>query len=219
MRLIPAIYIQKGHAVSLYKGSDNEQKKTYPKAPKNYAEWFEAQGAKTLFVIDLDGDQSERLNEIRSHFHGELWWAGQVRSMEMLEDLFQRGADRIVLGHSAEPIYAEALARYGADKLIVGLKIQHTDQGPDLCEQLTGSGFTDVLVKDVNAEGTLFIPSFDLYEKCVYFSDMNVYSSGGVSDLKHLELLRRSGVKGAIISRALFEGDLNLREALAYFPS
>lgn len=218
MRLIPALYLQKGKVVSLYKGHDNEQKKVYPKAPHSYAEWFQSQGAKTLFVIDLDGDQRDRLNEIREVFEGELWWAGQVRTLEEVQTLLDHGADRIVLGHSAEPIYKEALQRFGSERLIVGMKVQHRDEGPDLCEALADSGFTEIVVKDVNAEGTLFIPSFDLFEKCVYFSQLDVYSSGGVSEFRHLELLQESGVKGAIISRAFLEHQLSLTEALRRFP-
>ncbi len=219
MRLIPAIYIQNGRVVSLYKGKENQQKKTYAKSAKTYASLFQKQGAKTLFIVDLDGDQKNKLYEIRKVFHGELWWAGKLRSLEGIGEVIKRGADRVVLGRSAKDIYESALSKYGSDRLILGLKVQHRDEGPDLCEQYANSGFKDILIKDINAEGTLFLPSFDLYEKCVYFSGLSVYSSGGVSDLKHLQLLEKSGVKGAVVSRALFENELSLAKALSLYPS
>jgi len=219
MKIIPTLYIQNGKVVSLYKGKENEQKKTYKKAAKSYATLFQSQGAKRIFIVDLDGDQAERLTEIRDSFDGELWWAGQVRSLESIQDLLERGADRIVLGASAQNIYDEALTTYGPEKLIIGFKITQREKGPDICEELSDSGFTDILIKDVNAEGTLFIPSFDLYEKCVYFSGLNVYSSGGVSDMDHLKLMSRSGVKGVMVSRAILEHQLSLEEALIHFPS
>ena len=218
VRFIPSLYIQNGKVVSFYKGNDNELKKHYPKAPKNYAHWFATQGANTLFVVDFDGYQWDRLDEIRPVFPGEIWWAGQVRDLDSIQNLLDRGANRIVLGESAQSIYSEALARFGADKLIAGLKVKHGDQGADQCEVLLGTGFTDVLVKDLNAEGTLFMPSFDIFEKCVYFSQMNVYASGGLSEERHIELLKRIGVKGAVIGRALYENKVNLKTLQRQFP-
>jgi phosphoribosylformimino-5-aminoimidazole carboxamide ribotide isomerase len=215
MRFIPSIYLQKGKVVSFYKGNDNELKKRYPKAAKNYAKIFAEQGANTIFIVDFDGDQFDKLNEIREVFPGEIWWAGQVRDLETIELLISRGANRIVLGQSAQPIFTEALAKYGPEKLIAGVKVKHSEDGADVCEALATSGFTDVLVKDLNAEGTLFMPSFDIFEKCVYFSEMNVYASGGLSEDRHIELLDRMGVKGAVIGRALYENKLSLTHLLS----
>lgn len=219
MKIIPTLYLQNGKVVSLYKGNDNEQKKTYPKAAKSYAEFFGKEGASTLFVVDLDGDQHDRLNEIREIFDGEIWWAGKVRDLETIQALLDRGANRIILGHSAESIFESALAQFGPEKLIAGIKVKHHDEGAELCEQLAETTFTDILIKDVNAEGTLFHPSFDLFEKCVYFSGKNVYSSGGIAEEMHLEWLQKIGVKGVSVARAFYENKLSLSRLLDRFPS
>lgn len=219
MKIIATLYIQNGKVVSWYKGNDNELKKTYPKAPKSYASFFNKEKADALFVVDLDGDQEARLTEIKEAFDGEIWWAGQVRTLEKIQKLLDAGAHRIVLGQSAKDIYGEALSQFGPEKLIAGIKVKHHEEGADLCEKLSESAFTDILVKDLNSEGTLFHPNFDLFEKCVYFSGKNVYSSGGVSEESHVEWLERIGVKGVVIARALYESKLSISRLKQNFPS
>lgn len=210
MLILPAIFMQKGKVVSFYKGNDNAEKKSYAKAPQSFAQQFQKQGAKRLFVIDLDGDQSIRMLPIREKFQGELWWAGKVRDMQTLEECFSNGADKVVLGQSAKAIHNQALEKYGSDKIVAGLKVKHYDDAPDICEALGGSGFKTIVLKDMNAEGTLFQPNFDLMEKCVYFSNLEVFASGGVADEQHMELLKRAGVTGVVMARALYENVLNL---------
>lgn len=214
MLIIPSLFIQNGKVISLYKGSDNESKRVYPKAPQSYAELFYRQGARILFVVDLDGDQRERLIELKQAFPGKIWWAGKLRELERLRWLFEHGVDRVVLGQSAQPIHQAALAEHGADRVMVGLKLRLADEITEHCEALSQTGFTDIIVKDLNAEGTLFQPNFDIMEKCVYFSSLKVYASGGISQAQHLQLLEESGVTGALIGRALYENELSLSNLL-----
>ncbi|QQR54853.1 hypothetical protein IPG41_06775 [Candidatus Peregrinibacteria bacterium] len=217
MRIIPNLFLQKGHAVSLYKGTENLEKKVYPRAPKNYAQWFQNQGAKTLFVVDLDGDQKDHATELRAAFKGELWWAGHVRDLATLDLLFQKGINRVVLGQNAEPIFVEALAKYGPSKLLAGIQAFHYDDVPTLCERLKGLGFSDLVVKDMNAEGTLFHPNFDLMEKAKYFSSANIFASGGVAQTNDIHLLAQAGVSGVIIGRAFYENELNVETLVQNF--
>ena len=210
MKIIPAIYIQKARVVSLYKGTDNSEKKVYQKAAKTYAELFSKQGATTLFVIDLDGDQQEKLKEIKEVFPGDIWWAGSLRSIEAITWLLSNGASRVVLGKSAKSIYKESLETYGPDKIMAGLQVQHYEDTPEFCETLGQYGFTELILKDMNREGTLFQPNFDLMEKCIYFSSLKIYSSGGLTRENDLELLRRAGVEGVIAARAFYENQLSL---------
>lgn len=217
MRIIPNLFLQKGHAVSLYKGTDNQEKKVYPRAPKNYLQWFQNQGAKTVFVVDLDGDQYERAAELRAAFDGELWWAGHVRDLATVDALFNAGIDRVVLGEKAQPIFKEALAKFGPTKLLAGLQAFHDEEVPPLCEERKAIGFTDLIVKDMNAEGTLFHPNFDLMEKAKYFSGANIFASGGVGHTNDIHLLAQAHVAGVIIGRALYENVLNLKALIQEF--
>ncbi len=217
MRIIPNLFLEHGKAVSLYKGTDNEEKKIYPKAPRSYVEWFEKQGAKTLFIVDLSGTERERLPELRAVFSGELWWAGHVRDIQSIQWLLDKGANRIVLGEHAEPIFTEALSLFGPEKLLAGIQAKHYDEVPNQAEKYAQMGFKDLVVKDMNAEGTLFHPNYDLMEKCAYFSKAKIYASGGVANTNDIHLLGHAGVKGVIIGRAFYENELNLTALQDYF--
>ena len=81
MKIIPAIFLQAGKAVSLYKGS-NDHKKVYSKSPKNYAAYFQKEGAKILEIVDLDQKNRAKLVELRSVFHGKIWWGGELKQLQ-----------------------------------------------------------------------------------------------------------------------------------------
>ena len=211
MKIIPALFIQNGKVVSLYKGKDNDQKRVYDKAPHSVAAWFNREGAKTLFVVDLEGKEQKRLPELKEHFKGEIWWAGKVRDMKTLNTLLQNGVSRVVLGASAQLIYKEALELHGSEKIFVGLQSFHYDDAPDFCEKMSGHGFKHIVIKDMNAQGTLFQPNFDVIEKCHYFSQAKVYASGGIAKTQHIDLLKQAGASGVILARALYEGQLSLK--------
>lgn len=219
MKIIPAIFLQNGHVVSLYKGNENDQKKVYPKSAKNYAELFAKKGAKVLQVIDLDGKNRDRIHEIREVFSGELWWGGHIRTMQELESLFADGASKIILGEGAAEIYSQALEKYGSEKLIAGIKFRNDPDAPDKCAELSAIGFTDIIVKDLEADGTLYHPNFDQIEKCALFSKARIYSSGGVAQYDHINYLKQANASGAVIGRALYENALDLKQLIERFES
>lgn len=214
MKIIPAIFLQNGHVVSLYKGNENDQKKVYPKSAKNYAEFFAKKGADIIEVIDLDGKNREKIHEIREVFDGELWWGGQIREIQEVESLFAYGASKVILGEGAKEIYSEALEKFGAEKLLAGIKFRNDPDAPDKCAELSAIGFTDIIVKDLEADGTLYHPNFDQIEKCVIFSKARIYSSGGVAQYDHIEYLKQAGASGAVIGRALYENALDLKRLI-----
>lgn len=214
MKIIPAIFLQNGQVVSLYKGNENDQKKIYPKSAKNYAEIFAKKGASVLEVIDLDGKNRERIHEIREVFEGEIWWGGHIRTLEEIEALFADGASRVILGEGAAEIYAQALEKFGADKVIAGIKFRNDPDAPDKCAELSRIGFSDIIVKDLEADGTLYHPNFDQIEKCVLFSKAKIYSSGGVAQYDHINYLKQANASGAIVGRALYENALDLKQLI-----
>ncbi len=218
MKIIPAIFLEAGKAVSLYKGSE-AHKKTYSKSPKNYAAYFQKEGAKILEVIDLDQKNRAKLIEIREVFHGQIWWGGGVKTIAEVESLFSDGANVVILGESASAIYSEALQKFGSEKIIAGVKFRNEPSAPEKCADLASKGFTQIIVKDMESDGTLFHPNFDQVEKAVYFSNAKIYSSGGVSETQDIELMKLAKVEGVIIARALYENRLNLSDLIHRFES
>ncbi len=216
MKIIPAIFLQAGKAVSLYKGS-NDHKKVYSKSPKNYAAYFQKEGAKILEIVDLDQKNRAKLAELRSVFHGKIWWGGGVKTIAEIESLFNDGADVVILGTSAEKIHVEALQKFGPEKIFAGVKFRNDPEAPEKCTALVEKGFTQIIVKDMEADGALFHPNFDQVEKAAYFSKAKIYSSGGISEIQDLEIMKVAKVEGVIIARALYENRLNLSELIRRF--
>ncbi|MBU0981112.1 hypothetical protein KKC94_00290 [Patescibacteria group bacterium] len=217
MLIIPAIFIQNGKAVSLYKGEDNPEKKTYHRLPEFYAKEFQEAGAKYLEVIDLDAKNRKLLPNIRAEFTGEIWWGGEVRTIEEISELLANGATRIILGTSASPIYKEALEKFGVEKIMAGLKVHSDPDAPDKCTELSDQGFKYIILHDLESQGTLFHPNFDVMEKCFIFSNAKIFASGGVADVRHIDLLKKAGVTGVIIARALYERHLDLKDLIQRF--
>lgn len=224
MEVIPALYILKGNIVALYKGS-LEQKDTYRKAPIDFAKQYERDGAPKLFLVDLDKSvhgedtNSSVFKAIRKAVSIPLICAGGVRSIDDIKACIDRGMDQIVLGVSAEEVYSDALAQFGPEKIIVGIKAKgdevQTDmerQFPlrviDFAEKLPKLGVKQVLFKDIWKESTQIGPNYDEPDRILSMLPLEVYYSGGIGEIKHLKTLKEIGVKGAIIGKALYEGEL-----------
>lgn len=232
MLIIPALYLQNGRCVSLYKGVDNDQKKIYRIDPVSAAFQFEKQGASLLHVTDLDraigkDSQQKCLASLLKKVTIPIEFAGGVRDLESIEKLFEGGVHRVVLGVSARSLIPEALKRYGPDRMVFGIKARRhfvdsdslppeSDEVLEIAEQMIKQGITQIVYKDLEREGTLFHPNYDEIERLIYFMDrgIQIFSSGGVAGLRDLQILQGIGTHGVLIGRALMEGSLSLREAI-----
>ncbi|OIP80353.1 hypothetical protein COW94_04275 [Candidatus Peregrinibacteria bacterium CG22_combo_CG10-13_8_21_14_all_44_10] len=232
MEIIPSIYLQEGKIVSWYKGKQNDQKKTYYKEPLHMARFFASEGAIKLQIIDLGGTLSgslqhtKMIKKICSGIKSEVQLGGGIRTMEEVERAFELGATRVLLGVSSIKILKEALTKYGPNKIIMGIKGNYNkvdtdftlDGGvpevTDLAKQIQKVGVTQLIYKDMQTEGAMYHPNFDMIEKIIYETDgkMDIYSSGGTADEYDLKLLRETGTKGVIIGRAFMENALDFRK-------
>lgn len=229
MEIIPGIYIVEGKTTAIYKG-DLEQTEIYRKSPLEYALSFVKQGAQTLFVVDLEADNYDVVQQIRSAVDVSIICAGKIRTMEQVKRLFDMGINKIVLGVSAEPIYKEAINTYGSDKIIVGIKAKgdevltdvKTDfplRVIDFAEKLPSYGVKSVLFKDMWKESTMVGPNYDEVDRIITMTPLKVYTAGGIGKLKHLDILKSIGTEGVIIGKALYEGNLNLQELIESYSS
>lgn len=224
MEIIPVIYILKGQLVALYKGS-LEQKDVYRVSPIDFARNMQSQGAHKLAIVDLDASEfaddrnKPLIQEIRQAVSCELMIAGRIRTMEEVDYCFQSGMNFIVLGVAAKPIYAGAIKKYGADKVLVGIKakgdevlIEEERKFPlrviDFAEGLSELGVTQVIFKDILKEGTQVNPNYDEIDRIMQMTPLKVYVAGGVGHDKNLKLLKKIGTKGAMIGKAIYEKEL-----------
>lgn len=237
MKIIPNIYLLDSKCVSLYKGKENEQKKVYFKEPFYTARLFESEGAKTLQITDLNASWSGSLyhttiiKKICGNISAEVQLAGGIRTMEEIDKAFKLGIAKVVLGVSAIHVLKEAVAKYGNDKVIFGIKGRKNKVDTDLmleggvpevtelAKEVEKIGITQIIYKDLETEGTLYHPNFDEIEKLVYETEgrMAIYSSGGIADEYDLKLLKDAGAAGVVISRAFMEDALDLRGLVERF--
>lgn len=236
MILYPAIDIRGGRCVRLIEG-DFDRETTYDSDPSSAARrWVEA-GANWLHVVDLDGAvegrpvNREAIAQIRASVDVPIQLGGGLRHLTDLEDALGGGIDRAILGTVAlrDPeLVISAVARWG-NRIAVALDARdgrlatdgwlgQTDSSAiEVAQRLAQRGVRHFIYTDIRRDGTLSGPNIEALGELVKKIDADVIASGGIASLEDIKAAAATGVTGAIIGRALYDGRVNLAEALALF--
>ena len=235
MEVIPAIDLRQGQVVRLYQG-DYERQTSYSTDPVAVAQEWEGQGAQRLHVVDLDGAKSggqenlEIVRRIASAIGIPIQLGGGLRSLDAVERALEAGATRAVLGTAAinDPALVEQVVRNsGADAVVVGVDardgfvaVHGWTEGTELTAssligQMQALGVFRFLYTDIARDGTLTEPNFDAITDLLEGTGATLLASGGVASVDHIRKLAAIGVEGAILGRALYEGTIDLTEALS----
>ena len=233
MEIIPAIDLKDGRCVRLYQGDFNMQT-TYSDEPVEVALKWQSLGATRLHIVDLDGADLgtprnlQTINRINDVVWIPLELGGGIRTMKTIEKLLKTGIDRVILGTAAveEPeLVKEACRRFG-EAIVIGIDAREgmvathgwkNETGLSAVEfamSMAKLGAKRFIYTDINRDGTLTEPNFMATFELVDAIRYPVIASGGVYSLKHVMLLNRLGVEGAIIGKALYTGDINLEQAI-----
>ncbi len=233
MNLFPAIDLIGGKAVRLVKG-DYEQVTVYSDYPVKVAKYFEDCGARYIHVVDLEGARDGTLANIdtikaiikETSLFVEV--GGGIRSMETVEKYIEAGAQRVIIGTAAvtDPEFLrEAVKKYG-NKIAVGVDIKDGFVAIkgwketsalacfDFCEQLAELGVDTIICTDISRDGLLSGTNLGLYAELSERFKMNITASGGVSTLDDVRRLAEMGMYGAILGKAIYTGNIDLRKAL-----
>lgn len=234
--LYPAIDLRGGQCVRLMQG-DYEQETVYGSDPVEIARRWERKGAEWLHLVDLDAARTgdpvnlPSIEAIVRNGHIPVQVGGGIRSRERMEHLLELGVQRLILGSAAienVALVREALATYG-DRIVIGIDAKQgyvathgwletsEVKAEVLAQQLVKDGASTFIFTDISRDGTLSGPNIEAIRHLAQTSGGKVIASGGVSslaDLIRLAQYKDDGVTGAIIGRALYTGDVNLREAL-----
>lgn len=232
MKIIPAIDIIDGKCVRLSKG-DYNTKKIYNDNPLEVAKEFEANGIEYLHLVDLDGAKSKHivnykiLKEIVLKTKLKVDFGGGLKSNEDLRIAFEAGANQITGGSIAAKnptLFLEWLTEYGPDKIILGAdcldrKIatdgwleSSTLDVVDYIANYENKGVRNVICTDISKDGMLQGASNELYKEILKTSGINLIASGGVSSIQDLIDLKGLGCQGTILGKAIYEGNINLKE-------
>ncbi|AFL85903.1 1-(5-phosphoribosyl)-5-((5-phosphoribosylamino)methylideneamino) imidazole-4-carboxamide isomerase [Belliella baltica DSM 15883] len=237
MYIIPAIDIIDGKCVRLTQG-DYGQKKEYHDSPLEMAKRFEGAGIKRLHLVDLDGAKAKKIinsEVLKSVAFGtslQVDFGGGVQSDEDIALAFELGAHQLTGGSIAvknPTLFESWIAKYGGEKIILGADAKDRKIAISGWEETTemdlidfikdyhSKGISYVICTDVAKDGLLQGPSVDLYKEIMQeIPNIKLIASGGVSSVKDLEELQKTGVYGAIVGKAYYEGRISLEELAAF---
>ena len=233
MRIIPAIDIINGECVRLSKG-DYNKKTVYSKNVLDVAKNFEDNGIQFLHLVDLDGAKENRiinnktLELISSKTSLAIDFGGGLKSEEDIKIAFQSGAKQVTLGSIAvknPELFLETLEKYGKEKIILGADARKEKIAVsgwleesqtniyDFIKEKTEDGIQYVISTDIDKDGMLEGPSFDLYEKIIGENpNIKLIASGGITSTNDLVQLKSLGCEGAIIGKALYENRITFND-------
>lgn len=237
MQLYPAIDMKGGKCVRLTQGLfDNVR--VYSDTPADMAKLWVSQGATFLHIVDLDGALAgHSVNEAAIRAIAEsvdvpIQLGGGIRSREAVKNMLALGITRCIIGTRAveQPEFIRELVQeFGADRIVVGVDAKDgmvavegwektsTLTAVELCEQMKSYGAEHIVYTDISRDGTLTGPNVAYTKMLTDETGLDVIASGGMSCMEDLQTLYESGIRGAIIGKALYENRINLTDALARF--
>ena len=235
MQIIPSIDIIHGKCVRLSEGRF-ETRKEYDVDASEMARRFALAGARFLHVVDLEGAQSghfanwSSIEEMGTVEGLRIQVGGGVRSFEDVERLIALGVERVVVGSLAlrSPQKLKRWAeRLGPEKFCIAIDLKNGEiayagwqrSAPVRLETLVPGllehGFRSFLSTDVERDGMMKGPYLELYGDLVRaFPEAQWLASGGVNSLGNLQMLMKTGVHGAIIGKAFYEGTMSYEECV-----
>jgi phosphoribosylformimino-5-aminoimidazole carboxamide ribotide isomerase len=236
MNVIPAIDLLEGRCVRLYQG-DYERSQVFNDNPVDVAKQWVEQGARRLHLVDLDGAKvgqpvnTKVIEAIVQAVSVPVQVGGGLRDRSGVKQLLDTGVEQVILGTVAveQPIIVQQLCGEFPGKIIVGIDARNgkvatrgwleTSEvaATDLAGQMSQLGAAAIIYTDIHRDGTLSGPNLDALRELANGISIPVIASGGVSsvtDLLSLLALEPLGVNGVIVGRALYTGDVSLKEAL-----
>ncbi len=234
IEIIPAVDIKGGQCVRLYQG-DYEQETVYSDDPLEVALKWQAKGAPRLHIVDLDGAVAGELcnrdiiQEISRAILIPVQLGGGIRHLEAIEKVLKEGVERVVLGTAAvenAELVVEACRKF-RDSIVVSVDAQEGQVATHGWRQVTELpalalikamiklGVKRFIYTDISRDGTLTEPNFNAISEVIDATRAPVIAAGGIASLNHLKMLKKLGAEGAIVGKALYTGDIDLKRAIA----
>lgn len=235
MILYPAIDLKDGNAVRLFKG-DMEQTTVFNEDPAAQALEFVEAGCEWLHLVDLNGAfagepvNAAPVEAILKACKVPAQLGGGIRDMATIARWIDKGLARVILGTVAveNPDLVREAAREFPGKVAVGIDARNgrvatkgwaTETNvmvTDLAKSFEDAGVSAIIYTDINRDGAMQGPNVEATAALANAVSIPVIASGGVSSLADLRALRDCGanLNGAISGRALYDGAIDLGEAL-----
>lgn len=233
MNIYPAIDIIDGKAVRLTKG-DYDALEILNDNPLRVAKSFYDDGARHLHVVDLDGAKDgaptnyEVIAKIAALPDMFVEAGGGIRDVARIENYIRAGVSRVILGTIAVENFdfvIDSVKKYG-DKIAVGIDCKNgfvatagwmklsAVSGFDFAEKCRDAGVKTVIYTDIDTDGAMSGTNMEAFERLSKIKGLDIIASGGVSYENELYALKKLGLSGVILGKAIYHGLLNIKEAL-----
>ncbi|MCC5621516.1 1-(5-phosphoribosyl)-5-[(5-phosphoribosylamino)methylideneamino]imidazole-4-carboxamide isomerase [Nostoc sp. CHAB 5715] len=236
MDVIPAIDLLEGRCVRLYQG-DYDRSQVFSENPADVAKQWVDQGATRLHIVDLDGAKAGKvvnlgaIEAIANAVSVPIEIGGGLRDRTSVQQVFNLGIQWAIFGTIAveQPQLVQQLCEEFPGQIIIGIDARNgrvatrgwleTSEvlATQLAVQMQELGAAAIIYTDIHRDGTLIGPNLEALRELAAVISIPIIASGGVSsvtDLLSLLALEPQGVTGVIVGRALYTGDILLKEAL-----
>ncbi len=241
MILFPAIDLKDGACVRLLRGDMNEATR-FNDDPADQARRFVKAGCQWLHVVDLDGAIAGRsVNEkaVRAIIAAagvDVQLGGGIRDLAAIETRLEAGATRCILGTVAlkDPALVKTACKRFPGRIVVGIDARgghvavegwaetSSVKALDLALRFEDAGVAAIVYTDIGRDGAMAGLNIEATVDLAFHLTTPVIASGGVSSLADLEALKQhesAGIAGVICGRALYDGAIDLKAALATLKS
>ncbi len=233
MRIYPAIDIKDGNCVRLLQGRFSDVT-VYGKNPAEMAKKWEEQGGEFIHVVDLDGAlkgngaNAQKIKEICESVSVPVQTGGGIRTMEDIKTKLSYGINRVIIGTKAvsnPEFIKEAVEKYG-DKIVIGIDakdgmvaVEGWEKTSDFtaiefAKMMVDMGVKTIVYTDISTDGTLAGPNVEAMREMAAAVDADIIASGGIGSIEHIKSLADTGVEGVIVGRALYTGNVELKDAI-----
>ncbi len=233
MYIIPAIDLRDGKCVRLIQGEYHRQI-TYQDNPVKQAQEFSQAGAEWLHIVDLDGAKLGKpvnipaISAIANLGQFKIEVGGGLRNEDSIKQLLNMGAERVIIGTKAVSDFewfSEITEKFSG-KIVLGLDARGskvathgwTQDSPqlllDFAVEAAKLPLAAIIYTDIARDGMMTGPNLERTKALVEAVEVPVVASGGVKELADIKKLAELRVEAAIIGRALYEGMLELSDAI-----
>ena len=233
MLILPAIDLRNGKCVRLYQGKF-EKSEIVGEDPAKVALEFRENGAEYIHMVDLDGaldgkiKNIEAISKVIDASKTPVELGGGIRDIKTIDMLMEIGVSRVILGTVAlkNPDFVKkALKKYG-EKIAVGIDAKNEKVAVngwlnvssvhyiDFAKQMEDIGVKTIIFTDISKDGTLNGPNLDQLFKIQNSVSCRIIASGGIKNIDDLKDISKMGIYGAITGKAIYSGNIDLKEAI-----
>ena len=237
--LYPAIDLRRGKVVRLEQGDPNRET-IFNDSPRDAAKTWVDAGARWLHVVNLDGafgegDTANRFSlrevvEAAAPSGVQIQFGGGLRTLEDIETAMSLGVTRVILGTAAietPDIVKGAIQEFGEKHIGIGIDAKDglvrtrgwvKGTGSDsisLAKKMNAVGVSTIVFTNIARDGVGTGVDIDSTKSLAQETGLAVIASGGVSSLEDIQAVKAAGLSGVIVGRALYDGKIDIRDALA----